>query len=259
MKTKITTFENESVAILADYFSADCSRVIRDHFGQNAFHVVTADPPYGNIVKKSWDKKSHHEALEFYLDTVGVAFDDDIAAGGVLAIWWGIGKPGCRPGYEFCARAEQELDLEQIEHITWRKRRAYGTATNLLFVREELSVFKRKGEKHHFNVPYLDKDRGYPGFNKAYPAKSSKLRRTNVWDDVTELFKGKIHECEKPVRLYEIIYGTWNRAGSAVLDIYGGSGAAAEAARNLGLRFCIVENDPEAFEVLCNRLGASDG
>jgi hypothetical protein len=102
---------------------------------------------------------------------------------------------------------------------------------------------------HTFNVPLLDKDRGYAGYNKKYPAKSPKLRRTNVWDDVTEIFKGKIHECQKPDKLYEVIYSTWRSSGP-VLDLFGGSGAAAVAAHRLGIPSCIVERGDEEFEIM---------
>jgi hypothetical protein len=48
-----------------------------------------------------------------------------------------------------------------------------------------------------FNVPLLDKKRGYTGYNKKYPAKSEFFMRSNVWTDVTEIVQEKLHPTQK--------------------------------------------------------------
>lgn len=99
-----------------------------------------------------------------------------------------------------------------------------------------------KGDKPRtFNIPLLDVKRGYPGYNAKFPAKSEFLRRTNVWTDVTELFRGKIHPAEKPSRLAEIMIETSSLPGEVVLDPMAGSGSTGVAAMNLGRPSLLIE------------------
>jgi DNA modification methylase len=81
-----------------------------------------------------------------------------------------------------------------------------------------------------------------------YPAKSEFFRRTNVWDDITEIMRGKTHINQKPRRLMEIPIEVHTEPGEWVLDPFAGSGTTAHAARALGRRFVVVEKDPEEFE-----------
>jgi DNA modification methylase len=81
-----------------------------------------------------------------------------------------------------------------------------------------------------------------------YPAKSEFLRRTNVWDDVSEILRGKTHVSQKPQRLMEIPIEVHTDVGEWVLDPFAGSGTTAFAARKLGRRFVVVEQDPENFD-----------
>jgi len=87
-----------------------------------------------------------------------------------------------------------------------------------------------------------------------YPAKSEFLRRTNVWADVTEIMRGKTHVNQKPDRLMEIPIEVHTEPGEWVLDPFAGSGTTAIAARKLGRRFVIVEQDPDNFDRIVSRL-----
>ena len=93
--------------------------------------------------------------------------------------------------------------------------------------------------------------RGYAGYNKDYPAKSEFLRRTNVWTDVTELFRGKIHPAEKPSRLAEIMIETSSLPGEWVLDPFAGSGSTGVAAANLGRPCLLIEESNCLMHEFC--------
>ena len=82
-----------------------------------------------------------------------------------------------------------------------------------------------------------------------YSAKSEYLRRTNVWTDINELFKGKLHPTQKPDRLYEVLVATHSNAGDTVFDPCAGSGTTARACRKLGRKFVIIEKDREYLEI----------
>jgi DNA modification methylase len=203
------------------------------------FKLIIADPPYGGILKQSWDKQTADGyialAEECYIRLVN---------GGSVYIWGGIGKPQQpRVFFEFLSRVEKETGLVLQNVITWKKKRAYGKQDDYLFTREECAWLTRGVKPSTFHVPYLDQERGYAGYNKKYPAKSKYLRRTNVWTDITEMFRGKWHEAQKPSRLAEVMIETHTEPGDTVFDPFAGSGSTALAARKLERRWFLVEKD----------------
>lgn len=67
---------------------------------------------------------------------------------------------------------------------------------------------------------------------------------TDVWDFPTVgTYPGK-HPCEKPLAMMEHIVRVSSRPGDTVLDTFSGSGATAEAARNLGRTAIVGDSDP---------------
>lgn len=67
---------------------------------------------------------------------------------------------------------------------------------------------------------------------------------TDVWDFPTVgTYPGK-HPCEKPLAMMEHIVRISSRPGGTVLDSFSGSGATAEAARNLGRKAIVGDSDP---------------
>lgn len=219
---------------------------------EGAVACVTADPPYGSISKASWEVK---DAVKFYIGCAAIA-DELLLPGGSLLVWGGIGKPYMRSFLRSITAIEENTNFVMRNLITWSKRRAYGKADDYLFTREELAWFVRKDEKPRvFNIPLLEEKRGYAGFNPKYPAKSEFKRRTNVWNDITELMRGKVHDAEKPSRLYEVIYETHSSPGELVVDLFAGSGAAGLAAKKTGRRCVLVESDGPTFDAMSRRVG----
>lgn len=238
---------------------------------QTQFSLIYTDPPYGRILNQTWDqtKLNQEQFVKWMFEWVDLWVNhlQDQAA---FYIWGGIGKTGFRPFFLFLALLEyQALVKEQnklilpastpltlVDLITWKKKRAIGTKKKYLFTREEL-VYLLKGTSDKprvFNIPYLDKLRGYEGYNPKYPCKSPYLRRTNVWDDVTEIFRGKDHEAQKPTRLAEIVIEAHTNPGEYVLDIFAGSGGTGVAARKLGRKFVVIEQNPEDYNKIVEKL-----
>jgi DNA modification methylase len=174
------------------------------------------------------------------------------APGAALYIWGGIGRPGFRPFYRFLTEVEERTPYQLSSHITWAKKRAYGIQWGYLFTREELAylVLGDIKKPRCFNVPLLETKRSYAGYDPKYPAKSEFYRRTNVWTDITEILRGKVHATQKPDRTSEIPIEVHTRPGEWVLDPFAGSGTTGRAARTLKRRFVLVERDPESF-ALC--------
>lgn len=197
------------------------------------FPLVVTDPPYGKILKETWDVEQYAE--------LGRNLERLLMPGGTAYVWGGIGTPRNRPFFKWLASVEASGVLTLYNLITWRKRRAYGKKDDYLFTREECAMLVKGSKPRTFNIPLLDEKRGYAGYNEKYPAKSEYLRRTNVWTDVTELFSGKIHPAEKPSRLAEIMIETSSRPGDVVVDFFAGSGSTGVAARKLGRKFVLIE------------------
>ena len=199
------------------------------------FPLIIADPPYGGILKANWDNETSYGRLTDMIQRL-------LMPGGTAYVWGGVGTFRNRPFFSWLAGLDHSTpDLHLHNLITWSKKRAYGKADNYLFTREECAMIVKGDKPRTFNIPLLDVKRGYAGYSKKYPAKSEYLRRTNVWTDVTELLRGKIHEAEKPSRLAEIMIGTSSRPGEIVLDPFAGSGSTGVAAKKLGRACLLIE------------------
>jgi len=218
--------------------------------------LIIADPPYGNIVDEKWDKTtSATDHAEWMLSWTN-SFADLLVPGGAFYVWGGVGTVGHRPLYRYLAEVESRTSFQIANHITWAKKRAYGVQHNYLFTREEY-VYLIKGDikkPHTFNVPLLREKRGYAGYNKKYPAKSEFKRRTNVWTDITELLRNKIHPTQKPLDVIKIPIETHTKLHDWVFDPFAGSGVTALAARALNRRFVIVEKDDAYFQQIIDIL-----
>lgn len=248
---------HDGLVIHGDFMDPAVQETIAEALGSQRFALTIADPPYGNILRAEWDRIAITDNLfvDWMLEWTRLIADVSLDRS-ALYLWGGIGKPGFRPFYKYLTRVESETKYQLANQVTWSKRRAYGLAYNFLFCREELAYLTLGDIKKPrcFHIPLLDQKRGYAGFNKDYPAKSEYLRRTNVWHDVTEIFKGKIHEAQKPLRLMEIPIEIHTEPGELVLDPFAGSGTTAIAARKLGRRFVVVEQDERWFKYICKAL-----
>lgn len=225
--------------------------------------LVICDPPYGNIVSEAWDKVGVDDRrFSRWMIDWTKAIESIGTPGAALYVFGGIGtpadgaRPPFRPFYRYLVDVEHETGFRLSTHITWKKKRAYGIQWGYLFTREELGYFVLGDVKkpRRFTVPLLARERGYAGYNEKYPAKSPFLRRTNVWDDITEILNGKTHVAQKPKRLMEIPIEIHTEPGEWVLDPFAGSGTTAQAARKLDRRWILVERDPIEFEKLIEAL-----
>ncbi|MEM4409453.1 MAG: site-specific DNA-methyltransferase [Candidatus Caldarchaeum sp.] len=59
---------------------------------------------------------------------------------------------------------------------------------------------------------------------------------------------------QKPIKLLERIIRIHSKPEDLVLDFFAGSGTTGEASAQLGRRFILVDNNPEAVRVMANRL-----
>jgi DNA modification methylase len=224
--------------------------------GQAHAALIVTDPPYGNILDEKWDKtKLNEKQFASWMVDWTRQWCDVLADGGAFYVWGGIGKKNFRPFFQYMLDAETET-FQLANLITWKKKRAYGVPKNYIFTREEIAYFiKGRAERpRKFSIPYLAEKRGYAGFNKKYPAKSEFYRRTNVWTEISEIFRGKEHPTQKPVRLAQIPIEIHTEPGEFVIDMFAGSGATAHAARSLDRKFILVEKDLGYYDKILESL-----
>lgn len=250
-------YDGYGVVILSDSTSSHAYDHVASIVGPIGVSCIATDPPYGNIVNQAWDKTSLTDVqfANWMLDWTRL-YEPLLQERGAMYVWGGIGKPGFRPFYKYIPLVEENTSLRLSNHITWAKKRAYGVQNNYLFTREECAFFIKGDPKKPaiFNVPYLEEKRPYAGFNKDYPAKSEHYRRTNVWSDITEIFRGKEHECQKPDALMKVIVSTSSNEGDWVLDPFSGSGSLATACIALKRKFIVIENDQSSYDLTCRRI-----
>lgn len=224
--------------------------------------LIIADPPYGRIVSEKWDnvKISAEEFSGWMASWTRHWAEKCLLPGAAFYVWGGIGKPRFRPFLRYLYNVEETTDLQLANLITWSKKRAYGVQNNYLWTREECAYFVNGDAKkpRKFNVPLLDQVRGYAGYNKKYPAKSDRYRRTNVWSDVTEIMRGKLHPTQKAQRVIEVPIEVHTNPGEWVIDPFAGAGTTAMACRKLGRKFVVIEQDEKCFEDMVARLRVNE-
>ena len=248
----------DGYAINADCMDVNVINDVRDLVPGRNVPLIVADPPYGGIVSEDWDNLLSPDDLAAELSRFTRWYANLIVTpGGAIYVWGGLGKPGNRAFLRYLVETEVPGQLELANVITWAKKRAYGVQNNYLWTREECAYWVVGDAKkpRMFNIPLLDEKRGYAGYNARYPAKSEYYRRTNVWTDVTEIFRGKVHPTQKAQRVIEIPIQVHTALGEWVLDPFAGSGTTALAARALGRRWIVIEKDSTYCEAMVQRLG----
>jgi site-specific DNA-methyltransferase (adenine-specific) len=63
---------------------------------------------------------------------------------------------------------------------------------------------------------------------------------------------------QKPLKLLERIVRVHTQPGDWVLDFFAGSGTTGEAAARLGRRFVLIDNNPDAIQIMVQRLAFAD-
>lgn len=255
MEPRVEKFD-DGYAILGD--STDIHTVFLVRKLAGIVPLIIADPPYGNIVDETWDRtdESDERFAEWMVKWTHLWAEHALLPGAAFYVWGGVGRPGFRPFLRYLSAVEQAKWFELANLITWSKKRAYGVQNNYLWTREECAYFVRGDAKkpRTFNIPLLDEKRGYAGYNAKYPAKSEFYRRTNVWTDINEIFRGKLHPTQKQQRVVEIPIEVHTNEGDWVVDPFAGAGTTAFAARKLGRRFVVIEKDEAYFNDMVQRL-----
>lgn len=235
------------------YITAQDARCFLESLPDGSVDLVLTDPPYYGIVSNAWDNQ--WPTVEAFVNWLTGIFETarlKLRDTGSLVFFGGIGKHGQRPLLKVMEQLEARRSYIYRNWITWGKRRAYGKCNDYLFCREEI-LWYTCSNQYTFNIPYLAEKRGYAGFNPKYPAKSEYKRVTNVWSDISELFRPE-RACQKPEPLIARLVETHSNPGDLVVDPFAGFGTTGLVALKLGRRFqgCeILADDAVAANQRC--------
>jgi DNA modification methylase len=93
-------------------------------------------------------------------------------------------------------------------------------------------------------------------YRKIYKHESKGKPATNLWDDVHSIAMGsedRKYPTQKPVKLLERIIKMSSDPGDTILDPMAGSGTTGVAAIHLGRDAILMEENPEAVEIMANK------
>jgi site-specific DNA-methyltransferase (adenine-specific) len=118
-----------------------------------------------------------------------------------------------------------------------------------------------KSSNYHFNALEVDREPYMaPGLVTPEKAARGKLP-TDVWWHTIVSPTGKEktgYATQKPEGILRRIITASSNPGDLVLDFFGGSGTTGAVSKKLGRHFLLVDENPEAFEVMKKRLALID-
>jgi len=127
---------------------------------------------------------------------------------------------------------------------------------------DNILFYAKETGKHIFNIdeieriPYMA-----PGLVGAEKAALGKLPTDVWWHTIvpTNSREKTGYPTQKPLGILRRIIQASSRPRDIVLDFFAGSGTTGVAALELGRRFILVDNNPEAIQVMANRFEGISG
>jgi site-specific DNA-methyltransferase (adenine-specific) len=127
---------------------------------------------------------------------------------------------------------------------------------------DNILLYVKNPSQHVFNleeierIPYMA-----PGLVGPDKAARGKLPTDTWWHTIvpTTSKEKTGYPTQKPLGILRRIVQASSRPGALVLDFFAGSGTTGMAALELGRRFLLIDNNPEALEVMARRFDGISG
>jgi site-specific DNA-methyltransferase (adenine-specific) len=127
---------------------------------------------------------------------------------------------------------------------------------------DNILLYVKNPSQHVFNreeierIPYMA-----PGLVGPDKAARGKLPTDTWWHTIvpTTSKEKTGYPTQKPLGILRRIVQASSRPGALVLDFFAGSGTTGRAALELGRRFLLIDNNPEALEVMARRFDGIRG
>ncbi|MEO0049029.1 MAG: hypothetical protein RL556_361 [Actinomycetota bacterium] len=125
---------------------------------------------------------------------------------------------------------------------------------------DTILVYVKNPDTYYFNSTEVDRE-PYMAPGLVTPEKVAKGKLpTDVWWHTIVSPTGKEktgYPTQKPMGILRRVIQASSREGDLVLDFFGGSGTTGAVAAELNRKFILVDQNPEAIEVMQKRLSAS--
>ncbi len=126
---------------------------------------------------------------------------------------------------------------------------------------DTILVYVKTAGAHFFDQDAVERI-PYMAPNLVGPEKAARGKLpTDVWWNTIVPTSGKEktgYPNQKPETILRRIVQASSRPGDRVLDFFAGSGTTGAVARQLGRRFVLVDDNPDALDVMCARLGSEE-
>ena len=231
----------------------DCNKAMGE-MNPESVDVILVDPPYNTANKNTkelkgrkamskdfgkWDYYEDEEYLQFTREWISNAVRILKTSGNFLTF--------CKLEYvSDIRRIYESLGLKHHATIIWHKTNPSPQIRKTGFLSScEAILWAVKG---------FDKDKVPYTFN---------FKKQNEMHNFIEtpICMGKQrtkHPTQKPEKVMTHLLEIFAKQGDTVLDCFAGSGTTSVAARNLGINSISIENDPEFFKIMKDRL-STDG
>jgi site-specific DNA-methyltransferase (adenine-specific) len=151
--------------------------------------------------------------------------------------------------------AIQNAGLSVLHHLSWVKRNPTPMiSTRRLQYSHEAVVWCVKAPGYRFNYADL-KAAAYDGDR----FKSAGKQHKDIIEVSTSARESVGHAAQKPVAVYSRLLDIAGRRGGVLLDPCAGSGTAAIAGNEHGMRSILIERDARSAEIIKHRVRSSSG
>ena len=143
-----------------------------------------------------------------------------------------------------------------INEIIWAYDYGARTKKRWSAKHDNILVYAKDPKRYTFNadavkrIPYMA-----PGLVGPEKAARGKLPTDTWWHTIvgTNSKEKTGYPTQKPLGIINRIVQASSNPGDQVLDFFAGSGTLGEACHNLGRRFILIDNNPQALEVMARR------
>ena len=121
---------------------------------------------------------------------------------------------------------------------------------------DNIFFYVKDAENYVFNREAIDREPYMaPGLVGKEKAEKGKLPTDTWWHTIvgTNSRERTGYPTQKPVAILERILRASSNPGDLVLDFFAGSGTTGQACLNLGRRFILIDNNPQAYRVMQTR------
>jgi site-specific DNA-methyltransferase (adenine-specific) len=145
-----------------------------------------------------------------------------------------------------------------LNEIVWAYDYGARTTSRWPAKHDNILVYVKDRSRYHFDSAAVDREPYMaPGLVTAEKAARGKLP-TDVWWHTIVSPTGREktgYPSQKPVAILRRMIAASTKPGETVLDFFAGSGTTGAAAMDLGRAFILVDESPQAVEVMRTRLG----